>query len=257
MWDHILTYRTELPEGLGWEHFGVIHLCYLIGFALATIIMVLVYRRANEKQRRGVRVVYAVAVVLLEVAKQLICLLKGVYEPGLIPLHLCGMSIIFIAIHTFFPNKTTGELLYSLSLPGAVAALLFSDWTMYPLANFFCQQSFFIHFFEFSYPVLLISSGELRPRFTRLWRCVLYLLIVIPPLYFFNHAYGTNFFFLNEAATDSPLSFLRSILGDSGYLVGFAGLLAAVWIVMYAPWILKTWWEKSQQKRRLSERASP
>jgi hypothetical integral membrane protein (TIGR02206 family) len=248
MWDHFLTYRTELPEGLGWEHFDAVHLSYLIGFALATVVMVAVYRRGDSVRRRRIRVAYACIVVLLEAVKQVICLVTGVYEPGLIPLHLCGMSIFFIVIHTARPNATTAELLYSLSVPGAIAALLFSDWTMYPLANFFCQQSFFIHFFEFSYPVLLLSTGELRPRFTRLWRCVVYLLIVVPPIYFFNHAFDTNFFFLNEAAPGSPLSFLQSSLGSPGYLVGFAALVAVVWVLMYAPWIAKTWWEKRQKK---------
>jgi hypothetical integral membrane protein (TIGR02206 family) len=256
MWDYILTYRTELPAGLGWEHFGVVRLSYLIGFALATVAMVIFYRRTNDARRRKIRIAYACIVVTLEVIKQIIRLVTGVYEPGLIPLHLCGMSIVFIAIHTFFPNRTTAELLYSLSLPGAVAALLFSDWNMYPLANFFCQQSFFIHFFEFSYPILLMSSGELRPRFTQLWRCVLYLLIVVPLVYFFNHAMNTNFFFLNEAAPGSPLSFLQSTLGNPGYVFGFVGLVFVVWLVMYLPWIMKTWWEKSHSPAPAPPRAA-
>jgi hypothetical integral membrane protein (TIGR02206 family) len=244
MWEHLFTYRTEIPDGLGWEHFGPEHLTYLIGFALATIVMVLIYRRADNQGRKRIRYAYAWIVVLLEVVKQTLCLVTGVYEPGLLPLHLCGMSIIFIAVHAIWPNKTTAELLYSLSVPGAIAALLFSDWTMYPLANFFCQQSFFIHFFEFSFPLLLLSTGELRPRFTQLWRCVVYLLIVVPPVYFFNHAFNTNFFFLNEAAPGSPLSFLQSSLGNPGYIFGFMALVAGVWVLMYIPWILKTWREK-------------
>ncbi|MDR0346811.1 MAG: YwaF family protein [Coriobacteriales bacterium] len=244
MWEHFLTYRTEIPAGLGWDHYSAPHLIYLLGFAAATLIMAIIYCRASAPVRKRIRVAYACIVVLLEVVKQLICLILGVYEPGLIPLHLCGMSIIFIAVHTAFPNKTTAELLYSLSVPGALAALLFSDWNIYPLANFFCQQSFFIHFFEFSYPILLVASGELRPRFTQLWRCVAYLLVVTPPIYFFNHSFDTNFFFLNEAAPGSPLAFLQSNLGNPGYIFGFAALVLAVWLVMYFPWILKTFWDK-------------
>lgn len=247
VWDYVLTYRTELPEasgGLGWEHFGAVHLTYLIGFALATAVLVVVYRRSDDVRRRRIRVAYTCIVVLLELIKQLICLVMGVYEPGLLPFHLCGMSIVFITIHTFWPNRTTAELLYSLSIPGAIAALLFADWTMYPVANFFCQQSFFIHFFEFSFPILLLSTGELRPRFTQLWRCALYLLIVVPPIYFFNRATGSNFFFLNEAAPGSPLAPLQAWLGNPGYIFGFAALVLAVWLVMYAPWMLKTLREK-------------
>jgi uncharacterized membrane protein YwaF len=73
---------------------------------------------------------------------------------------------------------------------------------------------------------------------------VVFLLIVVPPIYFFNHAYNTNFFFLNEAAADSPLSFLQNLLGNPGYIAGFALLVFAVWTLMYIPWDIKTWREK-------------
>jgi hypothetical integral membrane protein (TIGR02206 family) len=244
MFDYFITYRTEIPEGLGWDHFGAIHLSYLVLFAIGCVVMALVYRRANERLRRHIKIIWCCVVVGLEIIKDAICLVTGVFEPGLVPFHLCGMTIIFIVIHTVKPNRTTAELLYSLSIPGALAALLFSDWNFYPLANFFCQQSFFIHFFELSFPIMLIAAGEIRPRFTQLWRCVLYLLIVVPPIYFFNKAFDTNFFFINEAAADSPLSFLQALMGNPGYLFGFAGLLAIVWVVMYLPWIIKTWREK-------------
>jgi hypothetical protein len=39
MFDHLLTYRTELPSGTYyWKHYGPAHLTYLAGFALLTII---------------------------------------------------------------------------------------------------------------------------------------------------------------------------------------------------------------------------
>jgi hypothetical integral membrane protein (TIGR02206 family) len=238
MWDNLFTYRTVIPEGLGWTHYSAPHLIYLIGFALAAVLVVFLYRRGSDRRRRGMRVIWAVVFFSLELIKQIICLATGVYEPGLVPLHLCGMSIFFICIHTLWPNKTTAELLYSLSLPGAIAALLFSDWNMYPLLNFFCQQSFFIHFFEFSYPLMLISGGEYRPKATRLWRCAVYLLVVVPPIYFFNKVFDTNFFFINEAAPASPLAPLQALLGNPGYLFGFVALLLVVWFFLYLPWII-------------------
>jgi hypothetical integral membrane protein (TIGR02206 family) len=254
MWDNFLTYKSEIPSGLGWDHYSAVHLFYLGLFVVATIVMVWVYKRGSDERRRKIRITYAVIVVLLEVIKDSICFFTGVLSPELLPFHLCGMTIILIVIHTARPNKTTGEILYSLSLPGAIAALLFSDWNMYPVFNFFCQQSFFIHFFEFSYPILLIASGELRPRFSNLWRVVVFLLIVVPPIYFFNHAYDTNFFFLNEAAADSPLSFLQALMGNPGYIIGFIGLLFLVWVFLYLPWNIKTWREKRALVIRLEER---
>jgi hypothetical protein len=41
-------------------------------------------------------------------------------------------------------------------------------------------------------------------------------------------------------------------LGNPGYLVGFAALVAAVWVVMYLPWMLKTLVEKRRTRATLS-----
>ncbi len=128
-------------------------------------------------------------------------------------------------------------------MPGAFCALLFSDWTMYPVFSYFSLHSFFIHFFMFSFPVLLIASGEIRPRFTDLWRAVIFLIVVIPPIYFTNRTLGTNFFFLNLAAPGSPLEPLQ-VLGMPGYLFGFMGLVVVFWVVLYLPWMIKTLLEK-------------
>jgi hypothetical integral membrane protein (TIGR02206 family) len=223
---------------MGWEHFGFIHIIYLTAFTLATLVLAIVYRKSKNQRRRRIRCFYAWTIVMLEVVKQFLCLFTGVYEPGLIPLHLCGMGIFIILVHTYHSNRWTSDLLYALVMPGAIAALLFSDWTSYPLANFYCQQSFFIHFFEFSYPVLLLAGGDLRPRLRELWHSAVYCLIVVPPVFVFNKVFGTNFFFINGAAPGSPLSFLANLLGDPGYLVGFAVMVILVWLVMYLPWTI-------------------
>jgi len=233
------TYRYDIPDGLGWPHFGLVHLSFLIAFLLGTILISGYYKKTDEKHRKAIKVTYAWIVVMLEVVKQVLVAAMGKYEPGMLVFHLCGMSIFFIFIHTYWPNRWTAAFLYSMSIPGAVAALLFCDWNLYPVANFFSLQSFFIHFFEMSYPILLVRSGELKPRFHELWRSVVYLAIVVPPIYLFNKQFGTNFFFLNDTVPDSPIAFLETFMGNPGYIFGFAGLLFLVWFFMYLPFWLK------------------
>ena len=41
-----------------------------------------------------------------------------------LPLHLCSINIIFIAIHAWKPGKMLDNFLYGICIPGAVAALL-------------------------------------------------------------------------------------------------------------------------------------
>jgi hypothetical integral membrane protein (TIGR02206 family) len=228
-------YRDHIPEDVGFSHYSPPHLLFLLGIAAFIVLFSRAYKRSGAKTRRRMRAGVALAIVLMEVAKQIIVAVQGSYSWELLPLHLCGMSIFFVAIHTLRPNRVTGEILYSLSIPGAISALLFADWTMYPIWNIFCLQSFFIHMLELTYPFMLLGTGEIRPNVRRLWIPSLYLAIVVPIIYYLNHALNTNFFFINEAAPGSPLSLLQGILGSPGYIFGTIGLLALIWLVMYAP----------------------
>jgi uncharacterized membrane protein YwaF len=119
---------------------------------------------------------------------------------------------------------------------------------VYPVFSYFNLHSFFIHFLMFVFPLLLISAGEMRPRLTDLWRSVIFLVVVLPPIYFLNHALGTNFFFLNLAAPGSPLEPLQA-LGMPGYLFGFAGLVLVFWLILYLPWMIKSVMEKRAGRR--------
>ncbi|MDR1068378.1 MAG: TIGR02206 family membrane protein [Clostridiales Family XIII bacterium] len=229
------TDRNHIPDGIGFAHFDATHLIFLCGIIVGIVCISALYRRAGEKMRGRLRVAVAGIVLALEITKQMLCAFLGVYDWNILPLHLCGITIIVIAIHTARPTAFTGEFLYSLSVPGAVMALLFPDWTMYPPANFFCLQSFIIHMFEIAYPVMLLCAGELRPNARRLWMPLVFMLAITPPIFLLNRALGTNFFFLSEPAPGSPLSMLESLLGSPGYIFGTIGILAAVWLLLYAP----------------------
>jgi hypothetical integral membrane protein (TIGR02206 family) len=244
------TSRDNIPEGVGFGQYSLEHILFLVGITAFIIIFMLLYKRADVGTRRIMRIAVAAATVLMEAAKQIIVLVQG-YVWDILPLHLCGMTIFFIAIHTIRPNKITGELLYSLSIPGAISALLFADWTMYPIWNFFCLQSFLIHMLELTFPFMLLFAGEIRPRLKRLWIPSLYLLIVVPIIYNLNHALDTNFFFINEASPGSPMSLLQDLLGNPGYVFGTIGILAFIWIVLYTPVVIKM--QKRREGRELTE----
>ncbi|MDR0356807.1 MAG: YwaF family protein [Clostridiales Family XIII bacterium] len=243
-----ITYRDQIPEGVGFKFHGLAHILFLIGIAAFIVTFYRLYKRAGLRTRRRMRIGVAAAIVLMEAAKQIIVAALGVYTWDLLPLHLCGMSIFLIAIHAAYPNKAVGEILYSLSIPGAVSALLFADWTMYPILNIFCLQSFFIHMLELTYPFMLLGTGEIRPSVKRLWVPSLYLLVTVPIIYHLNHALDTNFFFINESSPGSPMALLETFLGNPGYVFGTIGILVFIWIVMYAPIVI-------MHRRRKKKRA--
>ncbi|MDR2655282.1 MAG: TIGR02206 family membrane protein [Oscillospiraceae bacterium] len=235
---YFLIFDSRLSPWEGFSLFGPAHLIWLACIAAFCVVYSLLYKKADEKKREIMRKALAIACVLLEGARHILALSVGQDDVSMIPLHLCGMSIFINFWYAFWPNKTAGEILYSLCLPGALAALLFSDWTVYPLWNYQSIQSFVIHAFHFTFPVMLLVSGQIRPSVKNLWRPVLFLLIVCPPIYFLNRLWGTNFFFLSWASPGSPLEPLQNLLGNPGYLFGFAGLLLVIWLVLYLPFII-------------------
>ena len=224
---------------MGFHLYSAPHLLFLTGIIIFIICITIIYKRSDAKRQKFLRVVIASAIVLLEIINDLVAIITGAFTLALLPLHLCGISIFIIAIHALKPNKFTAEFLFCLSIPGALMALIFSDWVIYPIWNIFCLQSFLIHMLELTFPIMLLASGQISPSPKRLWMPALFFMIYALIIFHLNHLLNTNFLFINEAAPDSPLSFLQDILGSPGYVFGGIGLFIIGWILMYMPVVLR------------------
>ena len=234
--------NNELQAGAGFTMFGPAHLAFLLAIAFGVAAACLVYRRARPRMQPAILRSAVWFCLGLELLKQIFIIMAWPSYPlDQLPLHLCGLGIFVQAADAYLPRlrKTTREILYSLSLPGAAAALLFPGWAAFSILSVFSLHSFFMHAILLGYPLLLLSSRQLRPNWRNLWRSVLFIALTATPLYFFNKRFGTNFYFINNAAIGSPLNALENLLGNPGYLFGFAALVPAVWLALYAPFIFR------------------
>jgi len=228
---------TGAPES-GFPLYGHVHILFLIGIAIGVALLAFLYYEATDSGRLKILRVTAAVIVFSEAGRQVsFFIMLPAYPISQLPLQLCGLAEFIEIIHAAKPNKTTGEILYSLCLPGAIAALLFPDWTMYPLQSYQAIQSFVVHGLHVAFVVMPLAASDIRPSAKNLWRPLLFLLVVLPPLYFLNKAWNTNFFFINAGSQGSPLDILIRLMGNPGFLIGYAGILAAVWIVMYVPFV--------------------
>ena len=222
----------------GFALFDATHMAWLIGTALCAALLCILHRTMSAAARRATKRAVGLTLMGIYVVRQIILVALGEYGIGFLPLHLCGMSIYIETIDSLLPNKFTRELCYAVSMPGALMGLLYANWTNLPTFNFISITSFLLHSIMVIYPLLALTSGEHRPSLRRMPMCFGFLAAVSIPVYFFNKHFRTNYMFLNRPSPGSPLEWFEKWLGNPGYLLGFVIMIALLWTVMYAPFVL-------------------
>lgn len=223
----------DIPKGLGFSHFDTTHLCWLGLFLVLAVALYLLYRRLGETGRRRFRYIMAALIVADELFK-VVCLLIGDrYNLNYLPLHLCSINIVLIAIHAVRPSKTLDHFLYTVGLPTAIAALLLPTWTKLPVLNFSHIHSFTVHILLAIYPLALTVGGDIRPRLREVWKCLVLLVALAVPVYGINLWLGTNYMFLMKHDNIAPLKLAEQLCGE--HLVAFPIIAVAVIAVLYLP----------------------
>ena len=225
-----------IPSGVGFSLFDPLHLVWLAFFVVLTIASVIAYRKSDNDARKRWRIAIAALLIADEIFKVVMLIIGDRYLPGYLPLHLCSINIFVILIYTIKPSKVIGGYLYTVGIPGAIAALLFPSWTSLPLGNFMHLHSFTVHILLALYPIILTAAGEIKPQVKKVPQYLLLLLGMAVPIYFINLCLDTNFMFLMYADGGNPLYLFQQMWGN--HLYGFPVLITAVLIVMYVPLIV-------------------
>lgn len=221
-----------VPEGLGISHYGIEHLCWLAAAVIFIVGISLWYRKADAPMRRKIQVVMAILIVLEEVTRDIFLVATNQFNASHLPLHLCSVNILLIGFHAIKRTKTVDNFLYGICIPGAAAALLFSNWLELPVWNYMSIHSFTIHILLVAYPVMMTVGGELKPHVKQLPKCLLLVLGLAVPIYIFNLIFDTNFMFLMYGEEGTPLVFwFQEHMGT--HLPGLAILAAIALTVMY------------------------
>ncbi len=226
-----------IPDGVGFSHYDGLHLCWLMLFVLFTVGISLCYRTKAPEARAGMRKVMALAIVGDELFKMAMLTIGGRYIPDYLPLHLCSVNIILIAIHAWRPNNVLDNFLYAVGIPGAMAALLFPTWVELPLGNFMHLHSFTVHILLAAYPIMVLSGADMKPGWKYIPRSLALLAFLAVIAWGANCIWDTNFMFLRSASRGNPLYLFKQAFGD--HRIGFAVIIPAVLVVMYGP--LELW----------------
>ncbi|MCR8657635.1 YwaF family protein [Paenibacillus endoradicis] len=222
----------------GFEVFDSVHLNWLIVIVMISIVITFIYYRCSQWHRAWIRKGFGYTLFIAEICKVIVVLATGRNLLYYLPIHLCGFAIFLILFHAYRNNTTIAEILFSLTIPGAFIALLFPGWANDPVMSFLHIHSFVFHALILTYPIMLLATGEITPNIRRLWKVVLFLIVTIPPVYFFNKINDTNYMFLNWPISNSPLMSIQQLFGESRYIVGLVLVLFVVWFIQYSLWNL-------------------
>lgn len=228
--------KDNIPEGLGFQTFGLTHLLWLLAGLILWIAACIFYRKLSESRRKIMLRVLGAYIFAQEMAKNLVLVCLGEFSWGYLPFHLCGINILLIAFDVIKQTKTVRSFLYYFGISGAMLALLFPNWTETPVLNFFHIHSFTIHILLVLYPLLLVTTGKVSTDLKSAFKGVALLVALAIPVYFLNILWDTNFMFLMEPDSGNPLELFEKLLGS--HLWGFPILLPIVIAVMYLPILL-------------------
>ena len=233
MMENFFYTSTTVPEGLGINHYGIEHLCWLAAAVLFIAGISLLYRKSDSRRRRKIQVVMAILIVLEEVTRDIFLIVTDQFAVSHLPLHLCSVNIILIAVHACKRTKTVDNFLYGICIPGAAAALLFANWLELPVWNYMSIHSFTVHILLVAYPVMMTVGGELQPSVKQLPKCIGLVFGLAVPIYIFNLIFDTNFMFLMYGEEGTPLVFwFQEHMGT--HLPGLAILAAVALTAMYS-----------------------
>ncbi len=233
--EYFLETTETIEKGLGFKHFDALHLAWLAIFIAIVILSIGYYRNASQIKRAQWRKRIAALLILDELWKMAFLFIGGNYQFSYLPLHLCSINIFVIAYHAYKPNRLISSVLYTICIPGALAALLFPSWTKLPLMNFMHLHSFTVHILLALYPIVLTACGEIHPKLSDIPKCLGILAAAAVPIYLINLLLDTNFMFLMKADANNPLYFFEQTMGS--HLWGFPIIISVILVVMYTPWI--------------------
>lgn len=232
--EYFFTYETQLPDGIGFGLFHIGHLVWLFICILLTVCFMCYYIKADSSKRRRAEQILAYSMpawILLRIIYIIIIHEQLLYE---LPFHLCSLTGILCALHCVTGWKWTGQVLYTLGLPGTVLALVFPNWAFYPLVHFITIEGFLFHIEIVIYVLAMLYSHKIVPESGKIWQVIAFLALTVAPVYFFDKYFHTNYMFVNWPSEGSPLELLADWWGNPGYLAGYALLVILCILFMYA-----------------------
>ena len=250
---YFFAFESELPAGGGFPLFGACHLAWLVIIIGIGIAFVRWYCRQADRMRQCTQHILGVTMPVIALYRDSVLMLTGHWGKGFLPLHLCGMALWIAPLYIFTKRRWIGVIYVTLCVPGALGALLFPDWNMYPLWNYMHIHAFISHGLLVIFGFVLICSGEVLPRWRELYIPVLFGAAGFSGIHWINDRLHTNYWFLNVPSEGSPLTWILQVTGSKWYRTGyfiFCICVVVLWMLILQEIAVVRKWANDLARRR-------
>ncbi|MBE0671242.1 MAG: TIGR02206 family membrane protein [Anaerolineales bacterium] len=238
-------YFSLIYEGPEFQLFGTAHLTALAIITLFCFSFLYFRKVWGEKEKKIIRWVFAVAIIVNETALHIWSIYWGIWNiQTMLPLHMCSVIIWLSAYMLVTKNYTIYELTYFLGLGGAMQAVLTpADAAAYNFPHFRIMQTFIAHGLLISIAIYMTVVEGFRPTLQSFKRIFIWTNIYMIPIFFLNQAIGSNYLFI-AGKPDFP-TLLDMLAPWPWYIIELEAIGFAIFFILYLPFLVKDWRAKS------------
>ena len=234
-------YFALVYDGTPFQLFGTEHL-----IALAIIVLFCFsyfYFRTiwSEKDRKIVRWVFAIAIVVNETALHIWSAYWGIWNiQTMLPLHMCSVIIWASAYMLVTKNYTIYELVYFVGLGGAMQAVLTpADAAAYNFPHFRIMQTFIAHGLLINIAIYMTVVEGFRPTLQSFKRVFIWTNIYMVVIFFVNLAIGSNYLYIAHKPSFPTL--IDLLAPWPWYIIELEAIGFAIFFVLYIPFLISDW----------------
>ena len=226
--------------------FGQGHLTALAIITLFCFSFLYFRRIWGEKEKKIVRWIFAIAIVVNESALHVWSAYWGIWDiQTMLPLHMCAVIIWASAYMLVTKNYGIYELVYFLGLGGAMQAVLTpADAAAYNYPHFRIMQTFLAHGMLINIAIYMTVVEGFRPTLQSFKRVFIWTNLYMIPIFFINLAIGSNYLFIAHKP-DFP-TLLDMLAPWPWYIIELEAIGFAIFFVLYLPFFIKDMRAKRQ-----------
>ena len=234
-------YFALVYEGAPFELFGRAHIIALTIIVLCSFSYLYFRGVWDERDRKVVRWIFAIAIVVNESALHVWSAYWGIWTlQTMLPLHLCSVMIWLSAYMLVTRSYRIYEMVYFLGLGGAIQAVLTpADAAAYNFPHFRIMQTFIAHGLLINIAIYMTVVEGFRPTWQSFKRIFVWTNVYLVFIFFVNLILRSNYLFIAYKPNFPTL--LDMLSPWPWYILELEAVAFAIFFVLYIPFLIKDW----------------